>query len=145
MPPRAHWVPRPAAPTTFLHQLPAELSPLLGQLLWNRSITTPDQIVPFLEAHYATLHDAFALKDMDRAVARIQQAVEQHETVAVYGDFDTDGVTGVALLKQVLTALGLRVLPYIPKRIEEGYGLNTQAVEQLAQQAQLLITVDCGI
>ncbi len=145
MPLRAYWEPRPAAPTTFLQQLPADLSPILGQLLWSRNITMPEQVVPFLEAEYTTLHDAFALKDMERAVQRVTQAIEQNEVVAVYGDFDTDGVTGVALLKQVLTALGVRVLPYIPKRIEEGYGLNTQAVEQLAQQAQLLITVDCGI
>lgn len=145
MPPRARWVPRAAAPTTYIHELPADVSPLVGQLLWNRNITDPAQARPFLAAEYATLHDAFALRDMERAVARIRLAIEQQETVAVYGDFDTDGVTGVALLKQALSAFGLEVLPYIPKRLEEGYGLNMQAVEALARQAQLLITVDCGI
>jgi len=145
MPRRSRWVPRPAAPTSFLHALPSHLSPLVGQLLWSRNVTDSAAVAAFLAADYASLHDASSLRDMDRAVARIQQAVMENQTVAVYGDFDTDGVTGVALLKQSLTALGLHVLPYIPKRVEEGYGLNLQAVEQLARQAQLLITVDCGI
>ncbi len=145
MPPHSRWVPRPVAPQTFLRELPTDLSPLVGQLLWNRNITDPAHVEPFLSADYTTLHDAFELRDMDRAVVRIRQAVERNETVAVYGDFDTDGVTGVALLQQTLTALGLIVLPYIPRRIEEGYGLNLPAVEALACQAQLLITVDCGI
>lgn len=142
---RSRWLPRPAAPATFINELPTDLSPLIGQLLWNRNLTDPGAVSAFLAADYATLHDAFALRDMDRAVARIRDAIDQDQTVAVYGDFDTDGVTGVALLKQALGALGLRVLPYIPKRLEEGYGLNMQAVEQLAQHAQLLITVDCGV
>ncbi len=145
MPPRSRWVPRPTAAQTFIRELPADVSPLVGQLLWNRNVTDPSQVAPFLAADYGTLHDAFGLRDMDRAVERIRQAVQRSETVAVYGDFDTDGVTGVALLQQTLTALGLAVLPYIPKRIEEGYGLNLPAVEVLARQAQLLITVDCGI
>lgn len=145
MPPRVRWVPRTVAPSTFIYELPADVSPLVGQLLWSRNITDPAQVGSFLAADYGTLHDAFALRDMEPAVARIRQAIEQQETVAVYGDFDTDGVTGVALLKQALSALGLTVLPYIPKRLEEGYGLNLQAVEVLARQAKLLITVDCGV
>lgn len=142
---RSRWVPRPTAPAAFLHELPASISPLVGQVLWSRQITDPDAVEDFLTADYSRLHDPFALRDMDRAVERIRQAVEAEQTVAVYGDFDTDGVTGVALLKQALSALGLRVLPYIPRRVEEGYGLNIPAIEQLATKADLLITVDCGI
>lgn len=145
MPLRSRWMPRSAAPSTFLAELPAELSPLIGQLLWNRGISDPALVEPFLAADYRALHDAFSLRDMDRAVERIRQAITGQQIVAVYGDFDTDGVTGVALLQQALTALGLAVLPYIPRRLEEGYGLNLDAVEALAQRAQLLITVDCGI
>jgi single-stranded-DNA-specific exonuclease len=142
---RSRWVQRPTAPAAFLHELPSSIGPLLGQLLWSRQITDPGAAAAFLSADYNTLHDPFALRDMDLAVERIRQAIETQQTVAVYGDFDTDGVTGVALLKQALSALGLRVLPYIPRRVEEGYGLNIPAIEQLAEQADLLITVDCGI
>lgn len=142
---RSRWVQRPTAPAAFLHELPAWISPLVGQVLWSRDITNPDAVEDFLAADYSQLYDPFALRDMDLAVDRIRRAVEAEQTVAVYGDFDTDGVTGVALLKQALSALGLRVLPYIPRRIEEGYGLNIPAIEQLATKADLLITVDCGI
>lgn len=145
MPHHSRWVQRSVAPETFLQALPADVPPLLGQLLWSRNVTDPAQIDSFLDAQYTSLHDPFALRDMDRAVARVRQALTEGQRVAVYGDFDTDGVTGVVLLTQALSALGLDVLPYIPKRLTEGYGLNTQAVEQLAQQVQLLITVDCGI
>ncbi|HEX6289794.1 MAG TPA: single-stranded-DNA-specific exonuclease RecJ [Herpetosiphonaceae bacterium] len=145
MPLRSRWVPRPTAPATFLNELPASISPLIGQLLWSRQITDPSAVEAFLAADYGALNDPFALRDMDRAVARIRRAIDEQQTVAVYGDFDTDGVTGVALLKQALSALGLNVMPYIPRRLEEGYGLNIPAVEQLAERAHLLITVDCGI
>lgn len=143
--PRFRWTSQSAPPPAFLQSLPSDLSPLLGRVLWNRGIDQPDAIASFLSASYNDLHDGLLLKGMDRAVARVRQAIEQGESVAVYGDFDTDGVTGVTLLKQVLTALGLEVLPYIPHRVSEGYGLNEAAVERLAQHAQLLITVDCGI
>ena len=139
------WVKAPAAPQAFLKELPYDLHPLIGQLLWNRGLTDAEQVQRFLYVDYSQLHDPGQMRDMDRAVARIREAIEQRQRVAVYGDFDTDGVTGVALLYQVLTSLGLDVLPYIPKRLEEGYGLNTAAVESLAGKVQLLITVDCGI
>lgn len=145
MPRLSRWVQRPAAPAEFLQALPADVPALIGQLLWSRKITDPAQVDAFLDADYSTLYDPFMLRDMDRAVARVRQAIAEQQRVAVYGDFDTDGVTGVVLLKQALSALGLDVLPYIPKRLAEGYGLNMQAVEQLASQVQLLITVDCGI
>ncbi len=105
----------------------------------------PATVEAFLQADYSHLHDPNQLLHMDKAVARIKQAREQGQRVAVYGDFDTDGVTGVTLLNQALSGIGFDVLPYIPKRIEEGYGLNIAAVEHLASKVGLLITVDCGI
>ncbi len=139
------WVARPAAPASFLAELPRDLHPIVGRLLWNRGIADADQADAFLNVGLGQLHDAGQLHDMDRAVARIRKALDESQRVAVYGDFDTDGVTGVVLLHQVLTGLGLEVVPYIPKRNSEGYGLNLAAVELLAAKAKLLITVDCGI
>ncbi|MCI8475318.1 MAG: single-stranded-DNA-specific exonuclease RecJ [Oscillospiraceae bacterium] len=92
------------------------------------------------------LHDPFLLKDMDRAVARIRRAIEAGEPIAVYGDYDVDGITATSLLTLFLRREGATVLPYIPNRLEEGYGLNQGAVEALAAQgARLVVTVDCGI
>ena len=86
------------------------------------------------------------LRDMDRAVRRIRRALETGETVAVYGDYDVDGITSTCLLTDCLSRLGGRVLPYIPDRLEEGYGLNSEAVSALAAQGvTLIVTVDCGI
>ncbi len=141
----ARWISQPSAPPTFLRELPRDLHPLVGRLLWNRGIADADQADAFLHLSLRQLHDAGQLHGMDRAVARIRKALDEGQRVAVYGDFDTDGVTGVVLLHQVLTGLGLEVVPYIPKRNSEGYGLNLAAVEQLAAKAKLLITVDCGI
>ncbi|MBA3947553.1 MAG: single-stranded-DNA-specific exonuclease RecJ [Herpetosiphonaceae bacterium] len=145
MQPRARWIAHTPASAEYLDALAPAVSPLIAQLLWNRDLTDPQQALAFLASDWSQLHDPMLLRDMDRAVARIRRACAEHERVAVYGDFDTDGVTGVTLLFQALTGLGLDVLPYIPKRLEEGYGLNTAAVERLAMEVQLLITVDCGI
>ena len=145
MPSRSQWIAHSPATPEFIRELPPDISPLIGQLLWNRNITDPALIEPFLNAEWNTLHDPLTMRGMERAVARIIRAGEHGERVAVYGDFDTDGVTGVALLTQVFRQIGLDVLPYIPRRLEEGYGLNIAAVEHLAREAGLLVTVDCGI
>lgn len=139
------WIKEPAAPAAFLQELAPDLHPLIGQLLWARGQNDPDKVDAFLNPNYGSLPDAGRMRDMDRAVERIRQAKELEQRIAVYGDFDTDGVTGVTLLYQVLTGIGFDVLPYIPKRLEEGYGLNTAAIEDLASKVGLLITVDCGI
>lgn len=90
-------------------------------------------------------HDPFLLTDMDRAVSLIQEAASEGATVAIYGDYDADGVTASALLVRVLRAGGMAPLAYIPNRESEGYGLNAQALEELAARgARLVITVDCG-
>ncbi|MCB8989078.1 MAG: single-stranded-DNA-specific exonuclease RecJ [Chloroflexota bacterium] len=133
-----------------LRQQYSHLHPTLLQILYNRGLIEPAHIQAFLDGHYLESTDPFLLPDMDKAVARIQQAVEREETVIVYGDFDADGVTSTVLLTQALRGLGLnrqQAQPYIPDRVDEGYGLNIDALTTLRQEkgADLVITVDCGI
>ena len=86
------------------------------------------------------------MRDMDRAVARIQRAIADGETIAVFGDYDVDGITSTVLLMDYLKSCGARCLRHIPRRIEEGYGLSKEAIRALRDQgATLMITVDCGI
>ena len=113
--------------------------------MYNRGITEPAQIEPFLAADERLQNDPFLLPDMEKAVARIYHALISGETIAVYGDFDADGVCGTALLSQALSSFGGGVIPYIPHRLKEGYGLNLAALESLrGQGVTLVITVDCG-
>lgn len=140
------WVVAPPAPPAFLAaQTP--LAPLVATLLHQRGIDTPEAIERFLLPDYRRgMHDPFLLKGMDIAVQRIAAAIEGGETMAVYGDFDTDGVTAVTLLMQAIAAMGGEIQPYIPHRVSEGYGLNTEAIDALTGRGvKLLITVDCGI
>jgi len=133
-------------------RLPAEqlsgidLHPLIAQLLYNRGITDPAQIDPFLAADERLLNDPFLLPDMDKAIDRVYRALLSGETIAIYGDFDADGITATVALAQGLSSLGGRAIPYIPRRVEEGYGLNHAALENLYKKGTgLVITVDCGI
>lgn len=122
------------------------VSPVTARLLVARGLSDPAAAKSFLEADITSLHDPFQLPDMDAAVVRLQRAIEAGEAVAIYGDYDVDGQTSTALLVRGLSALGLRPTWYIPERVAEGYGLNEQALQQLAAAgARLLITVDCGI
>ncbi|MFV9502997.1 MAG: single-stranded-DNA-specific exonuclease RecJ [Oscillochloridaceae bacterium umkhey_bin13] len=142
---RKRWELRDPAPPEFVQA--SGLSPLLATLLYHRDQRDPALIAPFLAAELkGGLHDPFLMRGMAEASARIAQAISQGEPMAVYGDFDTDGVTAVTLLMQALTAMGGNIRPYIPHRTREGYGLNQLAVSQLAADGvRLLITVDCGI
>ena len=132
--------------------LPAEqlagtgLPPLMTQLLYNRGITDPTQIDSFLTADENLLNDPFLLPDMEKAVARISDALLSGERIAIYGDFDADGMTATAVLTEGLSSLGGQAIPYIPHRIEEGYGLNHAALKRLRKEGvSLVVTVDCGI
>lgn len=119
---------------------------LVVQLLHNRGIAQADDMRRFLNGQPYADSDPFRLKGMDAAVTRLVSALREGEAIVVYGDYDADGVTATALLVQTLSALGGRVRPYIPDRIEEGYGLNMAAVSRLAEEGtRLLVTVDCGI
>lgn len=122
------------------------IPPLPAAVLCARGLDTPEKAWTFLDDREELLHDPFLLKDMDRAVARIRRALEGRETIAVYGDYDVDGITSTCLLTDYLRRQGAHVISYIPDRIGEGYGLSSQAVELLHKQGvTLIITVDCGI
>ncbi len=119
---------------------------VLAQILFNRGYTSREAVQRFL-AESAHPVDPWLLKDMDQAVNRLWRAIDEREPIAVYGDFDCDGVTATVLLTQALRLLGaVRVRPYIPDRVDEGYGLNTPALEKLYQEGyRVVVTVDCGI
>ncbi len=122
-----------------------QLNPLIVQILYNRGITTPEQASAFLSPD-SLIGNPFQLAGMHQAVDRIRRAIRAGEAMAVYGDFDVDGVTATVLLVQTLTSLGAKVKPYIPHRIDEGYGLNKDALQQLKDQGvRVVITVDCGV
>jgi len=139
------WKVSPAAPAEHLSKYP-HIPQLLAQLLYNRGVTDPENAEVFLAADERLQNDPHLLPDMDKAVARIMRAVSGRETIAVFGDFDADGVTSAALLVQGIERLGGKVIPYIPHRVEEGHGLNSKALQGLRQRGvRLVVTVDCGI
>jgi single-stranded-DNA-specific exonuclease len=121
-------------------------SPLLVQLLYNRGLTDPAQIESFTNADSRLSGDPQLLPDIHQAINRIYQGLLSGEKIAVYGDFDVDGITGTAILVQGLKALGGDITPYIPHRIREGHGLNSDALDYLKNEGMsLVITVDCGV
>jgi len=124
----------------------AGVHPLVVQLLRNRNISESDQIELFLSNDPRVEADPFLLPDIEQAVNRIYRALLSGEKIVIYGDFDADGITATALLVQGLSALGGNVIPYIPHRTSEGYGLRSVALEKLYQEGvSLVITVDTGI
>ncbi|MGW8181524.1 MAG: single-stranded-DNA-specific exonuclease RecJ, partial [bacterium] len=132
-------------PAKYLAEMDG-LPPFAIQLLYNRGITDPAQVEAFLGIDECLQGDPFLLPDMDKAVARIYRALLGGESIAIYGDFDADGICGTVLLTQGLSFLGGKTIPYIPHRTKEGYGLNSASLESLRQQGiSLVITVDCGI
>lgn len=138
------WLVKPSVPRTILEQFP-ELRSLVVQLLYNRGIESIDQVEWFLNPDYHNLYDPFLFTDMQIAVDRIWQAIENKEKILIYGDYDADAVTANAVLQQTFRYLGVEVASYIPDRFTEGYGLNLEAFEKIKEQeAQLVITVDCG-
>ncbi|HEX9023442.1 MAG TPA: single-stranded-DNA-specific exonuclease RecJ [Geobacteraceae bacterium] len=119
----------------------------LARILANRGISDPVQAERFLLATFADMHDPFLLSGMEKAVDRLAAAVRAGERLCVHGDYDVDGVTGVALLVAFFRTIGLDgVSYYIPRRLEEGYGLSTEGVRSVAASgAKIILTVDCGI
>ncbi len=140
-----HWNVLPPAPEEFLVSS-SDFPPLIAQLLYNRGLTDPSQLELFITGDKRFSGDPLLLPDMHQAVARVYQALLSGEKIAIYGDFDADGIAGTALLVQGLSILGGKTIPYIPHRLTEGYGLKTAALETLHRQGvSLVITVDCGI
>ncbi len=122
------------------------LHPLVASVLSARGLTSLEQAKRYLSMADAPLVDGMLMRDMDRAVTRVRHALNRGEKIAVYGDYDVDGITSTCLLTRFLTDRGGDVIPYIPDRLEEGYGLNRGAVSALAEKGvKLIITVDCGI
>lgn len=138
------WQPAEPAPEGYRAHFP-DLHPLVVQVLYNRGLVEPAAAMAFLEGSFES-DDPFQLRGMDATVSRLRQAIREGELISVYGDFDTDGVTATALLVLTLRALGGQVQPYIPHRVDEGYGLNCEALAELAAQGvRVVVTVDCGI
>lgn len=139
------WIIPPALPPAADAALQV-FPPILRQLLYNRGYADEAGARNYLNAVYEAESDPFALQGMAAAVQRIQRAVAKGESIAIYGDYDVDGVTSTALLKTVFDALGVEALAYIPSRFDEGYGLNNEALDYLHEQGVgLVISVDCGI
>lgn len=122
-----------------------KINRLLATILANRGITEEKARV-FLEPTRNDFHDPFNMPDMDKAVERILKAKENKEKVIIYGDYDVDGITSITVLKSFLKDIGIEAAEYIPNRLNEGYGLNKEAIEKIAEEKySLMITVDCGI
>jgi single-stranded-DNA-specific exonuclease len=120
--------------------------PILRQILFNRGYSTESEALAFLHAETNFNTDPFQMLGMDEAVERIRFAIDHGEPIAIYGDYDVDGVTATALMVQALRSLGAEVKGYIPNRFEEGYGLNNDALTALKEEGiRLVISVDCGI
>ncbi len=123
-----------------------KINKLLATILVNRDIIEKEQIEKFLNPKRNDFYNPFEMPDMNVAIERIIKAIKNNEKVVIYGDYDVDGITSVTVLKSFLEELGLKVSEYIPNRLQEGYGLNKSAVDQIYKQGnKLMITVDCGI
>ncbi len=132
------------AETELAHQL--GIHPVLGKLLYDRGITTLQQAHQFFRPQLTQLHDPFLMDDMQKAVERLNQAMGRKERILVYGDYDVDGCTAVALVYKFLQQYYSNVDYYIPDRYEEGYGISKKGVDYAAQTGvKLIIVLDCGI
>lgn len=141
----SRWHLLPPIPDQRLANHP-DFSPLIVQLLYNRGLTEPSQWQSFIAGDESQFNDPFLLPGIAQAVTRIYRALLSGEKIAIYGDFDADGISATALLVEGLSRLGSEAIPYIPHRLTEGYGLKKAALEGLYRQGvSLVITVDCGI
>ncbi|MFH1890011.1 MAG: single-stranded-DNA-specific exonuclease RecJ [Candidatus Kuenenbacteria bacterium] len=141
------WKIKPVCTQEFSEKFP-EINGVVLQLLYNRGLKTQNEIDQFLGPDYLKdQHDPFLFNDMDKATARILESISKEERIVVYGDYDVDGVTSCSLLYNTLKRAGANYLGvYIPDRMKEGYGLNKEAIKDIANQGtKLVITVDCGI
>lgn len=146
IPVEKEWVIAPKIPIDVKNEL-SGYSEIMQQILYNRGISDPNVAAEFLQKD-SSGYDPFLMNDMERAVDRILQAIKTQESIAVFGDYDADGITSTALLTEVLETLGAKVTPFIPER-KDGYGVNTNAIDYLHdlpdENISLIITVDCGI
>lgn len=142
------WSYKPLPPEGATHTLEEELkvSSTLATLLWQRGIKTFDAAKHFFRPDLADLHDPFLMKDMDKAVDRLEKALRSGEKILVYGDYDVDGTTAVAMVYHFLSQRHEGVWYYNPDRYTEGYGVSTQGIDFAAEKGvTLMISLDCGI
>lgn len=120
---------------------------VIARILFNHGYTTSEKAEKFLYPRFEDLHDPFLMKGMDSAVERILKAIAGREKICIYGDYDVDGVTSILILKDLITRLGGNAIFTIPKRLDEGYGLNYQKMEEItgSKDVTLIVTVDTGI
>ncbi len=122
------------------------VSKLLATILANRGIVEKEKIRKFLEPTREDFYDPFLMPNMDIAINRILDAMKNKEKIMIYGDYDVDGITSISVLQKFLKERGMNVESYIPNRLEEGYGLNKEAITEIYNKGfRLMITVDCGI
>lgn len=140
------WKVLPKAPANFIKAFPEYPETILN-LLFHRVGETKKKIDEFFNPNYEKdIHDPFLLSGMGEAVKRIKKAIKNKEKIAIFGDYDVDGITSTALISETLEKLGNKPLVYIPNRSSEGYGLNLKATKYLlSKKINLIITVDCGI
>ncbi len=141
------WIPRSTenAQSKVLSEA-LKLHPITAQVLFNRGIESPELAQQFLNPHFDQLPSPFLMKDMEKAVLCLEEAIRLKRKMVIYGDYDVDGTTGSSLLYLFLRELGSQADVYIPHRVQEGYGLNLKALEYLkSQNYELVITVDNGI
>jgi len=141
-PPARRWRLRGRVPEGDLASAP--YPPLIRHLLWHRGVRTPAEAAAFMDATPVD-YDPLLLPDIEPALSRLRRAISEGELVAVYGDFDVDGVTASGILIEGLRGLGGRVISYLPDRFSEGYGVNVTAIDTLhGQGVSLIVTADCG-
>ena len=149
MPIEKRWVVNPQGNPEAVAAMAAAtgISPVLANLLVQRGIDTLEKAKKFFNPQLSDLHDPFLMKDMDKAVERVERAVRNREKIMVYGDYDVDGTTAVALVYKFLRQIGHKdLLFYIPDRYTEGYGISTKGIDHAARKgATLIIALDCGI
>lgn len=124
-----------------------QVSELIATMLVNREVIDKQEVEMFLNPTRNDFHNPYLMPDMEQAVARLETAIKENEKMIIYGDYDVDGVTSITVLKKFLKDRGMtNVGYYIPKRLDEGYGLNKDAIEKISEEGyKLIITVDCGI
>ena len=122
------------------------INPILGTILFKRGIKTSRQAKKFFHPQLTDLHDPFEMKDMDKAVNRLNEAIGMKEKILVYGDYDVDGCTAVTLVYKFLQEFYSNVTYYIPDRYEDGYGISFKAIDRAAELGvKVIIILDCGI
>ncbi|MDB4270078.1 single-stranded-DNA-specific exonuclease RecJ [Flavobacteriaceae bacterium] len=142
------WYTPPSAPENIVEHLSGALgvSPVIAQLLAQRGITSYEEAKNFFRPDWSQLHDPYLMQDMTVAVNRIIQAIERHERVMVYGDYDVDGTTSVALVYSFLKDKIENLTPYVPDRYKEGYGISIAGIDHAKEEGiSLIIALDCGI